>query len=163
VARLLLPQGATLKVVAPDVGREADVRLEDAFTTPSLSMAGKSAWCRRSRGVCTAESANWRASTPAALSELEQTRASQRATHLDRQCLESFDRDLQRKDQALGETAPLPVLSKGSQRHDFASGGFNAMDSVGRMSPKGRYAKLSIATPMRSSQLCVDRRPWGRL
>jgi hypothetical protein len=63
--------------------------------------------------VYAAELANWRAGITAALAELEQTRASPRATHADRTRIKSFDRDLQRKARALVKTAPPLVLSKG--------------------------------------------------
>jgi hypothetical protein len=66
----------------------------------------------RAPGVA-AELANWRAGTTAALAEPEQTLASPRATHADRKRIEQFDRDLQRKDRAPAEPAPLLVLSRG--------------------------------------------------
>jgi transposase len=133
VARLLPPESAALEVVAREVGigvgtlekwREdaqsrpargrawtAGARLEAVITTASMNEAGKSAWCRE-HGVYPAELAKWRASATAALAEPEEARASPQATRADRKRIKELERDLQRKDRALAETAALLVLSK---------------------------------------------------
>ena len=58
------------------------------------------------------ELAKWRASATAALAEPEEARASPQATRADRKRIKELERDLQRKDRALAETAALLVLSK---------------------------------------------------
>ena len=133
VARLLPPESAALEVVAREVGvgagtlerwREdaqsrpargrawtAGARLEAVITTAPMSEADKNAWCR-GHGVYPAELAKWRASCAAALAEPEEARASPQATRADRKRIKELERDLQRKDRALAETAALLVLSK---------------------------------------------------
>ena len=133
VARLLPPESAALEVVAQEIGIGADTlerwredaqsrpalgrawtagaRLEAVVTTASMNEAGKSAWCRE-HGVYPGELAKWRASATAALAEPEEARASPQATRADRKRIKELERDLQRKDRALAETAALLVLSK---------------------------------------------------
>jgi transposase len=133
VARLLPPESAAPEVVAKEVGigagtlerwREeaqsrpargrawtAGARLEAVITTAAMSEAGKSAWCRE-HGVYPAELDKWRASCTSALAEPEDARASPQATRADRKRIKELERDLQRKDRALAETAALLVLSK---------------------------------------------------
>jgi transposase len=133
VARLLPPEGASVEVVAREVGigagtlerwREeaqsrpargrdwaACARLEAVITTAALDEAGKSAWCRE-HGVYPAELAKWHASATAALAEPEEARASPQATRQDKKRIKELERDLLRKDRALAETAALLVLSK---------------------------------------------------
>jgi transposase len=133
VARLVPPESAALEVVAREVGvgagtlerwREdaqsrpapgwdwtAGARLEAVITTAAMGEAGKSAWCRE-HGVYRAELDKWRASATAALAEPEEARASPQATRADRKRIKELERDLQRKERALAETAALLVLSK---------------------------------------------------
>lgn len=133
MARLLPPESAALEVVAHEVGvgagtlerwREdaqsrpargrawtAGARLEAVITTAAMGEAGKSAWCRE-HGVYRAELDKWRASATAALTEPEEARASPQATRADRKRIKELERDLQRKERALAETAALLVLSK---------------------------------------------------
>lgn len=133
MARLLPPESAALEVVAHEVGvgagtlerwREdaqsrpargrawtAGARLEAVITTAAMGEAGKSAWCRE-HGVYRAELDKWRASATAALADPEEARASPQATRADRKRIKELERDLQRKERALAETAALLVLSK---------------------------------------------------
>lgn len=133
MARLLPPESAAVDVVAREVGigvrtleqwREdaqsrpargrawtAGARLEAVIATAAMSEASKSAWCRE-HGVYPAELDKWRASATAALAEPEEARASPQATRQDRKRIKELERDLQRKDRALAETAALLVLSK---------------------------------------------------
>ena len=133
VARLLPPESAAMEAVAREVGigvrtleqwREdaqsrpargrawtAGARLEAVIATAAMSEASKSAWCRE-HGVYPAELDKWRASATAALAEPEEARASPQATRQDRKRIKELERDLQRKDRALAETAALLVLSK---------------------------------------------------
>lgn len=133
VARLLPPESATLEVVAletrvgmgtlerwreqaqsmPAQGREwtAGARLEAVVTTAAMNEADKSAWCR-GHGVYPAELDKWRASCTTALAAPEDVRASPQATRADRKRIKELERELQRKEKALAETAALLVLSK---------------------------------------------------
>ena len=117
VARLLPPEGASVEVVAREVGIGAGTlerwraRLEAVITTAALDEAGKSAWCRE-HGVYPAELDKWHASATAALAEPEEARASPQATRQDKKRIKELERDLLRKDRALAETAALLVLSK---------------------------------------------------
>jgi hypothetical protein len=130
---LLRPESAALDLVAREVGigagtlerwREdaqsrpargrgwtAGARLEAVITTASMGEASKSAWCRE-HGVYPAELDKWRSSCTAALAEPEEARATPQATRQDRKRIKELERDLQRKDRALAETAALLVLSK---------------------------------------------------
>lgn len=89
----------------------AGARLEAVITTAAMSEADKSAWCRE-HGVYRADLDKWRASATAALAEPEEARASPQATRADRKRIKELERDLQRKERALAETAALLVLSK---------------------------------------------------
>ena len=133
MARLLPPESAAVEVVAREVGvavptlerwREdaqsrpargrawtAGARLEAVITTAALDEAGKNAWCRK-HGVYPADLDKWRSSATAALAEPEEARASPQATRQDKKRIKELERDLQRKDRALAETAALLVLSK---------------------------------------------------
>jgi DNA-binding transcriptional MerR regulator len=133
VARLLPPESADIGAVSREVGvsvqtlerwREdaqtrpargrawsAAARLEAVITVAALDEAGKSAWCRE-HGVFPAELERWRASATTALAEPEEVRASPQATRADKKRIKELERELQRKDRALAETAALLVLSK---------------------------------------------------
>ena len=64
-------------------------------------------WCRE-HGVFPAEFDKWRLSATTALADPEDVRVSPQATRADKK----LERELQRKDKALAETAALLVLSK---------------------------------------------------
>jgi DNA-binding transcriptional MerR regulator len=89
----------------------AAARLEAVITVAALDEAGKSAWCRE-HGVFPAELERWRASATTALADPEDARASPQATRADKKRIRELERELQRKDKALAETAALLVLSK---------------------------------------------------
>lgn len=133
VARLLPPESAEIGAVSREIGvsvptlerwREdlqtrpalgrawsATARLEAVITVAALDEAGKNAWCRE-HGVFPAELDRWRASATTALAEPEDVRASPQATRADKKRIKELERELQRKDRALAETAALLVLSK---------------------------------------------------
>ena len=81
------------------------------ITTAAMSEAAKSAWCRE-HGAYPAELDQWRASCTTALADPEDVRASPQATRADRKRIKALEREVQRKDRALAETAALLVLSK---------------------------------------------------
>lgn len=133
VARLLPPESAEIGAVSREIGvsvqtlerwREdaqtrpalgrawsATARLEAVITVAALDEAGKNAWCRE-HGVFPAELDRWRASATTALAEPEDMRSSPQATRADKKRIKELERELQRKDRALAETAALLVLSK---------------------------------------------------
>ena len=133
VARLLAPEGSALEVVAREVGVgmstlqrwQADAqsmpargrawtaraRLEAVIACAVLSETDKSAWCRE-HGLYAGELDQWRASCTNALAEPEEARASPQATRASSLRIRELERDLQRKNNALAETAALLVLSK---------------------------------------------------
>ncbi len=81
------------------------------ITAAALDEAGKCAWCRE-HGIFPAELEQWRASATTALADPEDVRASPQATRADKKRIKELERELQRKDKALAETAALLVLSK---------------------------------------------------
>jgi DNA-binding transcriptional MerR regulator len=89
----------------------AAARLEAVITTAALDEAGKNAWCRE-HGVFPVELNKWLMSATTALAEPEDVRASPQATRADKKRIKELERELQRKDKALAETAALLVLSK---------------------------------------------------
>jgi hypothetical protein len=133
VARLLPPEGASIDLVAREVGIDTGTlerwredarsrpargrawtaagRLEAVVTTAAMNEADTSAWCR-SHGSYPEELAKWRASATTALAAPEELRASPQATRADRKRIKELERELLRKDRALAETAALLVLSK---------------------------------------------------
>ena len=133
VARLLAPESSALEVVAREVGVgmgtpqrwQADAqsmpargrawtaraRLEAVISCAALSETDKSAWCR-GHGLYAGELDQWRASWTSALAEPEEARASPQATRASTLRIRELERDLQRKNNALAETAALLVLSK---------------------------------------------------
>ena len=133
VARLLAPESSALEVVAREVGVEmgtlqrwqadaqsmpargrawtARARLEAVIACAALSETDKSAWCRE-HGLYAGELEQWRASCTSALAEPEEARASPQATRASTLRIRELERDLQRKNNALAETAALLVLSK---------------------------------------------------
>jgi transposase-like protein len=133
VARLLPPESANVGAVAKEIGvsvqtlerwREeaqsrpargrawtAGARLEAVIVTAAMAEAGKNAWCRE-HGVYPAELDQWRLNAMTALAEPEEARASPQATRADKKRIKELERELQRKERALAETAALLVLSK---------------------------------------------------
>ena len=133
VARLLPPESAAVGEVSRELGvsvqtlerwREqaqtrpargrawsAGARLEAVITVAALDEAGKNAWCRE-HGVFPAELERWRSSATTALDDPEDARATPQATRADKKRIKELERELQRKDKALAETAALLVLSK---------------------------------------------------
>jgi transposase len=133
VARLLPPESAPLEVVAREIGVGADTlarwrsealaeparertwtaaaRLEAVITTATMDEAARSVWCRE-HGVYPQQLQQWRDSATQALAEPEEARASPQQTKHDRRRIKELERELQRKDKALAETAALLVLSK---------------------------------------------------
>lgn len=133
VSRLLPPESADVGLVAKEIGvsaqtlerwREdaqsrpargrawtAGARLEAVIVTAAMAEAGRNAWCRE-HGVYPAELDQWRLSATTALAEPEEARASPQATRADKKRIKELERELQRKDRALAETAALLVLSK---------------------------------------------------
>jgi DNA-binding transcriptional MerR regulator len=133
VARLLPPESGEIGALSREVGvsiqtlerwREeaqtrpargrawsAAARLEAVITVAALDEAGKSAWCRE-HGVFPAELERWRTSATTALADPEDARASPQATRADKKRIRELERELQRKEKALAETAALLVLSK---------------------------------------------------
>lgn len=133
VARMLAPESADIGELSREVGvsvqtlerwREAAqtmpargrawsaaARLEAVITTAALDEAGKNAWCRE-HGVFPVELNKWLMSATTALAEPEDVRASPQATRADKKRIKELERELQRKDKALAETAALLVLSK---------------------------------------------------
>jgi hypothetical protein len=133
VARLLPPQNVPIETVARDVGvgvstlerwrdealaepaRErswtAAARLEAVIATAGLDEAARSAWCREN-GVFPQALQQWRDAAVQALAEPTQARGAAGPDRAERQRIQQLERELQRKDKALAETAALLVLSK---------------------------------------------------
>jgi hypothetical protein len=86
-------------------------RFEAVLATAALDEAGKSAWCRE-RGVYPQDLEQWRLTATQALAEPGERCASPAETKADRRRIKELERELQRKDQALAETAALLVLRK---------------------------------------------------
>lgn len=89
----------------------AVARLEAVIATAAMDEAGKSAWCRE-KGLFPAELEKWRQSATAALAAPEETRASPQQTRKAQKRIKELEREVNRKDKALAETAALLVLSK---------------------------------------------------
>ena len=133
VARLLPPESTPVMTVSQEIGvsvstlerwraealgepeRErvwtATARLEAVIATAAMDEEAKSAWCRE-QGVYPSELEKWRASATTALAQPEEARASPQQTRRDHRRIKELERQLQRKDKALAETAALLVLSK---------------------------------------------------
>lgn len=133
VARLLPPESAPLKDVANEIGvgvgtlerwrsdalaqpaRErvwtAAARFDAVLTTAAMDEAGKSAWCR-ANGVYPQELSNWRETAMSSLSGTDVPRTSAQETKQNRRRIKELEREVNRKNKALAETAALLVLSK---------------------------------------------------
>lgn len=132
VARLLPPESATLESVSAEFGIRAETlerwraealadaqdrvwtgpaRLEAVIHTAAMDDAARSAWCRE-KGVYPSELERWRSQAMDALGDDEPERVPAREARQSRQRIKALERDLNRKDKALAETAALLVLSK---------------------------------------------------
>jgi hypothetical protein len=85
--------------------------LEAVVATSGLDEASSSAWCRQ-QGLYPQQLQQWRDAARQALVEPEEARASPQQTQADRRRIKQLEREVQRKDKALAETAALLVLSK---------------------------------------------------
>jgi len=134
VARLLPPENASPVAVAAEFGIRADTlerwrsealsdaqdriwtgpaRLEAVIHTAALDEASRNAWCRE-KGLYPSELERWRVQAMDSLGDVGTTeaRVTPREARLARQRIKALERDLNRKDKALAETAALLVLSK---------------------------------------------------
>jgi len=133
VARLLPPESSSVETVSLEIGVgvatlerwrsealseptttrtwTAVARLEAVIATAALDESGKSAWCRE-KGLFPAELEKWRQSATAALGVPEERGASPQQTRKARKRIKELEREVNRKDKALAETAALLVLSK---------------------------------------------------
>jgi transposase-like protein len=87
----------------------AAARLEAVIATAAMDEASRSAWCRE-RGLYAAELEAWKRDAIAGLGEPRAASAVE--ARQDRRRVKELERELQRKDKALAETAALLVLSK---------------------------------------------------
>ena len=111
VATLERWRAEALSMPARERAWTAAARLEAVLVTAAMDETGKSAWCRE-LGVYPQQLEQWRQAATEALAEPEDARASHRETKADRRRIKELERELQRKDKALAETADLLVLSK---------------------------------------------------
>ena len=133
MARLLPPESAAIKDVANEIGvgvstlerwgsdalaqptRErvwtAAARFDAVLTTAAMDEASKSAWCRTS-GVYPQELGNWRETAMSSLSGTAEPRTSAQEAKQNRRRIKELEREVNRKNKALAETAALLVLSK---------------------------------------------------
>ena len=133
VARLLPPESSGIDVVSLEVGvsvatlerwRAAALakgpvggsqrwtptaRLEAVVATAAMDEASRNAWCRE-QGLYPTELEAWKRDAIAGLGEPRA--ASAMEARQDRRRVKELERELQRKDKALAETAALLVLSK---------------------------------------------------
>jgi transposase len=84
-------------------------RLEAIITTAAMDAATRGAWCRE-QGLYPADLEAWKQDAIAGLGEPRDTETAE--TKQDRRRIKELERDLNRKDKALAETAALLVLSK---------------------------------------------------
>ena len=132
VARLLPPESATLASVSAEFGVRADTlerwrsealadcgeriwtgpaRLEAVIHTAAMDDVARSTWCRE-KGIYPTELERWRTQAMEALGEPDSERVSPKEARQSKQRIKALERDLNRKDKALAETAALLVLSK---------------------------------------------------
>jgi hypothetical protein len=137
VARLLPPESSALDVVSREVGVSiatlerwraealataagersgpggqrwtAAARLEAVIATASMDEAKRSAWCRE-QGLYLTDLDAWKQDAISGLGEPRGANAAD--TKQDRRRIKELERELNRKDKALAETAALLVLSK---------------------------------------------------
>lgn len=133
VARLLPPESATLESVSAEFGVRADTlerwrsealaadcgeriwtrpaRLEAVIHTAAMDDVARSTWCRE-KGIYPTELERWRTQAMEALGDPESERVSPKEARQSKQRIKALERDLNRKDKALAETAALLMLSK---------------------------------------------------
>jgi transposase len=133
VARVLPPESAPIKDVANEIGVgvgtlerwrsdalarpaqqrvwTAAARFDAVLTTAAMDEASRSAWCR-SNGLYPQELSNWRETALASLSSTDVPRSSAQETKQNRRRIKELEREVNRKNKALAETAALLVLSK---------------------------------------------------
>lgn len=133
VARLLPPESASASALSREIGVSeatlerwlsqalaepapervwtAAARFDAVLTTASMDEATRSAWCR-SNGVYPQVLAQWRAWAQQSLAEPGEHGGGGRQDKQDRRRIRELERELQRKEKALAETAALLVLSK---------------------------------------------------
>ena len=133
VARLLPPESANLEALAAELGINpatlerwrsqalaeparlpnwtAAARLEAVLSTAVLDEQAKSQWCR-SHGVFMQDLEQWRQVATRALEQPGALALPSAASREDRARIKELERELQRKERALAETAALLVLSK---------------------------------------------------
>jgi transposase len=133
VARLLPPEAASLEAVSQEVGVSvatlerwrsqalaqpelernwtAAARLEAILSTAALDEQSKNAWCR-SHGLYPQELAQWRQAATQALEHPAAALAPSAPKREEQARIKQLERELQRKERALAETAALLVLSK---------------------------------------------------
>ena len=87
----------------------AAARLDAVIATASMDDNARAAWCRE-KGLFMAELNGWRRDAVAGLGAPKA--ASTAAVREDRRRIKELERELNRKDKALAETAALLVLSK---------------------------------------------------
>jgi transposase len=87
----------------------AAARLDAVIATANMDDNARAAWCRE-HGLFMVELNGWRRDAVAALGEPKA--ASSAAAREDRRQIKDLQRELNRKDKALAETAALLVLSK---------------------------------------------------
>lgn len=133
VARLLPPESAAVDVVARELGVStatlerwranallmgssgrtwtAAARLDAVITTAAMNETERGAWCRE-HGVYPNELEAWRTSATSALAGPDERRATPQQTRADQRRIKDLEKELNRKEKALAETAALLVLSK---------------------------------------------------
>lgn len=84
-------------------------RLDAIIATAAMDEATRSAWCRE-QGLFPAELDTWKQDAISGLGESKDAGTAE--TKRDRHRIKELERDLNRKDKALAETAALLVLSK---------------------------------------------------
>jgi transposase len=137
VARLLPPESSPVEVVSREVGVSASTlerwraealavaagerpdlrrhrwtpaaRLEAVIATAAMDEATRSGWCRE-QGLYPADLEAWKQAAVTGLGEPQPGTATE--ARQDRRRIKQLERELNRKDKALAETAALLVLSK---------------------------------------------------
>lgn len=137
VARLLPPESSPVEVVSREIGVSASTlerwraealavaageppdlrrhrwtpaaRLEAVIATAAMDEATRSGWCRE-QGLYPADLEAWKQAAVTGLGELRAAHATE--ARQDRRRIKELERELNRKDKALAETAALLVLSK---------------------------------------------------
>jgi transposase len=84
-------------------------RLEAVIVTAAMDEATRGAWCR-GQGLYPADLDAWKRDAIAGLGQPDEAETAE--TERDRRRIRELERDLNRKDKALAETAALLVLSK---------------------------------------------------